>query len=152
MSDDTNSSTLDPGTGYRLLEAGEIIQKGDEFLSHIGQWKRVASLGREWSPMAFRPYRRKIEVENLVEGHDETLIFDPDDADSVTSVAEYESRSTKPPLGLCPEYIWATSRATDILAAMTRYVAAGQKIPPAWFVELDNRLHEAKLVELTEDK
>jgi len=62
-----------------------------------------------------------------VEGHDETLIFDPDDPDSVVSVAEYESRSSKPPLGLCPESVWARIRAADILAAMTRYVAAGQK-------------------------
>jgi hypothetical protein len=48
--------------------------------------------------------------------------------------------------------VWASNRAADILAAMTRYVAAGQKIPLDWLNELDDRLIEAKLVELTEDK
>ena len=139
MSNDTttNSSAIDPGPGYRLLEVGEIIQKGDDYFARGARWtpmQGTSSIGHPWSEDNFRPFRRKIEAEPAPIDH--------------TPEPEY----IKPPLGLCPEYVWASNRAADILAAMTRYVDAGEKMPSEWLIELDNRLHEAKLVELTEDK
>ena len=115
---------LDPG--WRILEDGESVRLHDQKLSADGlRWQDG------WAP-------------NLVAGYERDGIF--------RRKIEVKPASTKTPLGLCPEYVWASNRAADILAAMTRYVDAGEKMPSEWLIELDNRLHEAKLVELTEDK
>lgn len=133
MSNDTDNNTIDPGPGYRLLKVGEIIQKGDEFWHSTDLRWKISSFAGNIRREHHDEYRRKIEVEPL-------------------PVGNWSTTTPKPPLGLCPEYVWASNRAADILAAMTRYVAAGQKTPLGWMTELVNRLHEAKLVELTEDK
>jgi hypothetical protein len=127
------ASFINPGPGYRLLKVGEIIQKGDEFWHSTELRWKISSFAGTIRREHHDEYRRKIEVEPA-------------------PIETSEPEHTKPPLGLCPEYVWASNRAADILAAMTRYVAAGQKLPYAWITELEDRLHEAKLVELTEDK
>lgn len=41
-----------------------------------------------------------------------------------------------PPVGLVPKAIRRQQRAAEIVAAMGRYVEAGQKIPREWIDEL----------------
>jgi hypothetical protein len=49
-------SGTDPGEGYRLLDAGEVIEEGDEYISEYPSAR----------PMTWRPYRRLV-------GHRNTL-------------------------------------------------------------------------------
>ena len=41
-----------------------------------------------------------------------------------------------PPIGLVPRFVRDQERALEILAAMSRYVRDGKKIPRAWLGEL----------------
>lgn len=124
---------IDPGEGYRLIEEGEIMRAGDEYFGYSETWEVIsecatATVNRPWTPKLYcpmRPVRRKIETP----AHEPVI---------------------KPPLGVVPGYVWAQHRAADLLAAMTRYVDAGEKIPLGWLNELEDRLHEARLVELVD--
>lgn len=47
--------------GYRLLESGEKIIKGDLFLRHPADgWKPVKSFGSRFNPDSFWPIARKV--------------------------------------------------------------------------------------------
>lgn len=57
VAEPVKSSTPDPGDGYRLLNVGEKIEKGDQFWNkHCGEWQRGSHLYS-----SFRPIRRKIQ-------------------------------------------------------------------------------------------
>jgi len=47
----------------------------------------------------------------------------------------------KPPLGLMPEKIWKEKRLQSIKAAIDRFLAAFQPVPPEWIDEY-NRLNK----------
>jgi len=47
---------------------------------------------------------------------------------------------TKPPLGLRPQWVADSERAKEIIAAIERYLVAGDKIPTEWLVELCMRI------------
>lgn len=47
---------IDPGPGWRLLEAAEIVEDGDEYL--LDRWRKSFNAGCKQNP--FTPYRRRI--------------------------------------------------------------------------------------------
>lgn len=51
---------VDPGEGYRLLEEGEKIQSGDEYLHLVTGWSRSFKEGIGFSEIEHRPIRRKL--------------------------------------------------------------------------------------------
>ena len=60
------ADTVDPGEGYRLLEEGEPIEQGDEFLSSFGPemvWGRcTGTVGCDYIEGVDTPTRRKVAV------------------------------------------------------------------------------------------
>jgi hypothetical protein len=41
----------------------------------------------------------------------------------------------RPPIGICPKWIWEEDRKAELLAAMVRYSNENIKIPSAWAAE-----------------
>ncbi len=62
--DACGAPTEPPATQYRLLEEGEIIQKGDEYKSvYTGKWEpREEAVGQVFVPSFFAPTRRPLHV------------------------------------------------------------------------------------------
>jgi hypothetical protein len=57
---------------------------------------------------------------------------------------EPQENANRPPIGLTPKHIHDASREEEIISAITRYLKAGNPIPPDWTTEL-RRLQVARL-------
>jgi len=53
-----------PEVVYRNLAIGEVIRKGDEFLSGFDCWLPVVSIGAKWNYPDFQPMRRPVRVQS----------------------------------------------------------------------------------------
>lgn len=115
-------SSAESGVLYAELELSDVFVRGDQYLL-CGVWFDCAeSIGRvrRDTLLADTPCRRPVRQS------------------AVSPVAEpaFETKPSKPPLGIMPERLWFEARRDDIYAAINRYREAGYAPPVQWLEEL----------------
>jgi hypothetical protein len=63
-----------------------------------------------------------------------------------------EQKSTRPPIGIEPEFIWKEKRLHALVQAASRYIDAGQKVKPKWFSEIHNLISDLQTVPAQQEK
>ena len=58
-----------------------------------------------------------------------------------------EQKSTRPPIGIEPEFVWKEKRLYALLQAASRYIDAGRKVKAKWLSEIRNLIDDSQTVE-----
>lgn len=145
-------STVNPGSNYRLLNAGETIQQDDEYLSG-GEWHRYTILiGEKFKGCDTARRRVLADWRPLQKGE---IIMPGDEFQDHLTGVWHEYRYTigdifvggafparrrtnvidaipKPPPGVTPKWLHDMQRREALLSAIMRHQHAGKPIPSEW--------------------
>ena len=47
-----------------------------------------------------------------------------------------KQKSTRPPIGIEPEFVWKTKRLHELVLAASRFIEAGKGVKTAWLLEI----------------
>lgn len=63
-----------------------------------------------------------------------------------------EQKSTRPPIGIEPEFIWKEKRLHALMQAASRYIDAGLRVKPKWFSEIRNLIDDLQTVKQDQEE